>query len=1368
MTQTAKLTAFDGGAGENFGISVAIDGDTVVVSAYFDDIEATADQGSAYVFVKPAGGWADMTETAKLTATDGAAGDRFGRCVSISGDTVVAGAYYADVASNADQGAAYVFVKPAGGWADMTETAKLTASDGAASDRFGISVGISGDAVVVGADIDDVGGITDQGSAYVFVKPAGGWADMTQTGKLTAADGAAGDRFGVYVANSGDTVVAGSVLDDSGANTDQGSAYVFVKPESGWADMTQTAKLMASDGAASDYLGNSVAVSGDRVVVGAYIDDIGSNANQGSAYVFEKPASGWADMTETAKLTASDGAAQNYFGNSSSISGDTVVVGAFLHDIGAADEAGSVYVFAYSDIITTTTTTIPTTTTTLYPPSPASHFQYFTDGGISKIIRYIGPGGNVVIPAYIGGGIVQYINSGAFANCSTVTSITIPASAMYIDSSAFYPCTGLLNFDVTSGPSNYFSVDGVLFYYDNWGMGETYLMQYPGGRSGSYTVPSSLTGIFSNAFAYCAGLTSVTIPASITSIGANAFYRCTGLTGIEVDPDNANFSSQAGVLYNKTQTSLILYPLGLTGGFTIPDGVTSIGDYAFSGCNGLAGVTIPGSVTSIGKYAFQNCTSLTDVAISDGVTNIGDYAFSGCSSLSYIFLPVSVASIGPSAFQNCISLTGITIGGSVVTIGASAFSGCTGLTSISLLDGVTAIGTKAFYGCTGLSSVTIPGTVASIGQYAFQNCTGLTSVTIENGVTSIGGDVFSGCTGLTSISIPGSVTSISSSAFNGCTGLTSIEIDGSNFVYSSQDGVLYNKAMTTLIRCPVAKSGDFTIPASVTSIGESAFQDCTGLTSVTIPDSVVSIGSYAFRNCTGLTSVTIPGSATSIGMYAFYGCTGLSSLALLDGIASIGSSTFSDCTGLTDVTIPNSVTSIGSAAFARCSGLLTVTIPNSVTTLNDRVFWNCTGLTAVTLPNAATWIGNRTFSGCTGLSSVNIPASVKYISQWAFAGCTGLTTVTISGSLSTLDSGAFENCTSLTSAYFLDNAPGYTGADVFLNHASGFVVYYYYGHTGFTNPWCPYVNPYPPPVYGCYPTVMLGQTTTTTSVSPSDFQYYVSDNSVNITGYVGSGGEVVIPETIEGLPVVVIRGGAFGQNTSITGIIIPGNVTIIQNYAFYQCSGLTSITLTDGLTSIGSGAFMGCTGLTTVNIPGSVTNIADGAFLSCSNLASAYFYGNAPVMGGYVVSSCASGFTVYYLAEATGFSNPWYGYPAVVINPPSTTTTTVLPANDIDSDGVEDAVDNCPNNYNSRQLDADTDGIGDVCDTEPGCGGCGQTACENIDEDNDGIINNVDNCPSTCNAQQLDADSDGIGDVCDTSPGCGGCGQVACEAVCAL
>ncbi|MCC6904083.1 MAG: hypothetical protein IT377_34265 [Polyangiaceae bacterium] len=331
-TEQAKLKASDGAAGDFFGLSVSISGDTVVVGADEDVVGANYLQGSAYVFVRSGSSW---TEQAKLTASDGAASDLFGWSVSVFGDTVVVGAMEDDVGANGDQGSAYVFVRSGTSW---TQQAKLTSSDGAADDQFGCSVSVSGDTAVVGALFDDVGANAEQGSAYVFVRSGTSW---TQQAKLTAGDGADGDIFGRKVSTSGDTAVVGAELDDVGANKNQGSTYIFVRSGSTW---TEQAKLTASDGAANDYFGGSVSVFDDAVVIGAFGDDVGANYGQGSAYVFVRSGSTW---TERAKLTASDGAASDTLGNSVSLSGDTVVVGAPSDDVGAKDQ-GSAYPFRLS------------------------------------------------------------------------------------------------------------------------------------------------------------------------------------------------------------------------------------------------------------------------------------------------------------------------------------------------------------------------------------------------------------------------------------------------------------------------------------------------------------------------------------------------------------------------------------------------------------------------------------------------------------------------------------------------------------------------------------------------------------------------------------------------------------------------------------------------------------------------------------------------------------------------------------------------------------------------------------------------------------------------------------------------------------
>ncbi len=351
-SQVAKLTASAGEGGNQLGRSVAVDGDTVVVGAVLADGRVSC-SGSAYVFTKPNTGWADATETAKLTASDGANLDLFGYSVAVDGDTVVVGAYWDDDKGDYS-GAVYVFTKATDSvWADATETVKLTASDGAADDYFGYSVALDEDTMAVGAyQVNHVNGdgntVSNSGAAYVFTRQAGVWS---QVAKLTVSDRAADDYFGRSVAVDGDMVVVGADqvnhVDGNGNTVSySGAAYVFTKPSGVWDNATETAKLTASDAAAEDKFGISVAVDGDTVVVGAYQDD-DKGENPGSAYVFTKPGTGWATATETAKLTASDGAADDEFGTSVGIDGDTVVVGAHFDDDKGAD-SGSAYVYGVS------------------------------------------------------------------------------------------------------------------------------------------------------------------------------------------------------------------------------------------------------------------------------------------------------------------------------------------------------------------------------------------------------------------------------------------------------------------------------------------------------------------------------------------------------------------------------------------------------------------------------------------------------------------------------------------------------------------------------------------------------------------------------------------------------------------------------------------------------------------------------------------------------------------------------------------------------------------------------------------------------------------------------------------------------------
>ena len=423
----------------------------------------------------------------------------------------------------------------------------------------------------------------------------------------------------------------------------------------------------------------------------------------------------------------------------------------------------------------------------------------------------------------------------------------------------------------------------------------------------SLQIPEGVIRIGESAFSGCTSLQSITIPNSVISMGINIFNECNALEsvtmplvgkkiedGLEVD---MRFGDYFGWNVPETLKTVVI------------NGGDKIGEYAFYICSGLTSITIPDGVTSIGGQAFCGCTGLTSITIPDGVTSIGREAFSGCTGLTSITIPDGVTSIGGRAFCGCSGLTSITIPDGVTSIGEEAFSGCTGLTSITIPDSVISIGINIFNECNALESVTMPligkkiedglevdmrfydyfgwnvpetlKTVVinggdTIGEGIFESCSRITSITITDGVTSIGTGAFAYCYGLTSITIPDSVTSISDGVFAFCPGIASITVDADNTVYHSADDCIIETASKTLI----AGCKNSVIPndGSVTSIGDSAFAYCSGLTSITIPDSVTSIGYRAFYWCSSLTSVTIPDSVTSIGEKAFSDCSNLTDI----------------------------------------------------------------------------------------------------------------------------------------------------------------------------------------------------------------------------------------------------------------------------------------------------------------------------------------------------------------------------------------------------------------------------------------------------------------------------------------------------------
>ncbi|MCD8341880.1 MAG: leucine-rich repeat protein [Clostridiales bacterium] len=371
-------------------------------------------------------------------------------------------------------------------------------------------------------------------------------------------------------------------------------------------------------------------------------------------------------------------------------------------------------------------------------------------------------------------------------------------------------------------------------------------------------------------------ITDIVIGAGVTHIGDRAFYGA------------SNVNQYVAI---KSIT------------FEDESNLTSIGDYAFAPADSgekntvLESLELPEGLETIGNYAFYQYIALTNLTIPDSVTSIGNYAFYYCSSLTSLTFGADsqLTSIGSHAFYEADSLVNVTLPEKLTSIGDNAFTNCDNLNSIELPDSLISIGSSAFSGCTALNSITIPASVTSIGSSAFNQCSGLRTVTFGDGseLTAISDSTFKGCTSLTSINLPDSVTSIGNYAFSGCTALT-----------------------------------DINLPDDLTELGSYAFYNCSALTEIDIPDGVTAIEDYTFYGCTNLATVNLPDGLTSIGAYAFYNDTALTGVALPDDLTSIGAYAFYHTDSLTDITIPNAVESIGAYAFYN-SGLTEVTFKNT-------------------------------------------------------------------------------------------------------------------------------------------------------------------------------------------------------------------------------------------------------------------------------------------------------------------------------------------------------------------------------------------------------------------------------------------------------
>lgn len=831
---------------------------------------------------------------------------------------------------------------------------------------------------------------------------------------------------------------------------------------------------------------------------------------------------------------------------------------------------------------------------------------------------------------------VKNIYSNVFSGCHSLASIQLPSQLETIENYAFQGCIDLGSITIPNSVKQIlkdafrgciFQKDSLinnssLTYSANWGAtlcdeqtGDGLLMigdTIVGCRTWatSVTIPDNVKTIPDYLFNGYPNLTSVYIGKGVTSLGEMAFRGCSKLSSIQVDAENETYDSRdnCNAIIEKATNTLIVGCCKST----VPNGVVSIGNYAFSRCFNLASITLPNTVESVGDYAFEDCYNLSTVAIGRGLKSVGCDAFWFCSNLSKVIVPdtglwYDISFSNPNAnplfrahylwSDEFTKITEITIPNDITNIKDYVFCGCYALTDVSIPNSVTSIGDGAFRDCQYLSSIAIPNSVTSIGECAFTSCDGLTSITIPNSVTSIERSAFSYCNGLTSITIPNSVTSIGDNAFYNCLNLTSA-------IIANDD-----------TKRGVTKASDVS-ENSGTNIGSDAFAYCQNLTSVTIGSGVASIGERAFVNCNNLVSVTlnsdsvvsasrtnstsmntifgeqvktyiIGDSVNSIGDYAFYHCTGLTSIIISDSVTSIGSNAFRDCTSLTSIINGNGITSIGSDAFKGAAwydnqpdGLIYI----------GKVAYMYKGEMApnthIIIEDGTTEIASNAFNGYDALSSIDIPNSVIRIGERAFNGCYSLSTITIPNSLTTIEKYAFRNCTGLTSLN-LGNSVKSIGENAF---------------------------------YGC---------TNLISVSGGDNITNIERRAFDNTAWYNN-----LPDGLNYLGKVAYK--YKGTMPSETQILIKEGTLGIAAYAFDGCSGMTSVVMPSSMTFIGIRAFSRCTNL--LDVYCYAANVPEVAIVRSS--IDAPFY-KVPTSSATLHVPAAS-------LDAYSTTSPWSGFGSIV------------------------------------------------------------------------------------------------------------------------
>ena len=846
-----------------------------------------------------------------------------------------------------------------------------------------------------------------------------------------------------------------------------------------------------------------------------------------------------------------------------------------------------------------------------------------------------------------------------FSYCLSLESVALNTADPYtIGNSSFFSCTGLTSISPTQniisiGPSAF---QGCISLNLNLSQatGLTTIGNYAFSSSGltSIALPLLVTVLSEGVFLGCQNLTSVGLTSGLTTIQNNAFSFCPNLLTLTIPASVttiesiAFYGSGTGTLFFNTNTPTLSLAADTFSGIVNPDIIyIPVGGNNAAWTAAVTAAGWQGTVVNqplVFEYLINATTGIVNGFLgpipstitlptqvsSITVTGFIDNLFYSQSAITSVIVPTPSAegftTLSSGIFDSCVNITTVTINEGVTEIAALAFRGCSALTTISLPTSLTTFGETVFASCTSLQSITIPSQITALADNLFKACTSLTSINLPAGLVTIGVTTFGGCNSLISLDLSSctSLTYIGNLAFKQCNGLTSIILPDS-VTYIGIGAFLGCVALETI-----------SLPASLTSLGTSAFESCVSLVTITIPSQITALADNLFKACSSLTDVTLPAGLVSIGNFTFTGCTALPSITLPDSVLYIGQSAFQGCTLLASLTPLTALTYIGQSAFQDCTSLnLDLSQAIGLTTLLPYAFSGCTMLTTLNIVGLTGLLslGTGVFDS-SGLTVAILPPQIIALPDQFFINCTSLASTTLPDSLQTIGLQVFQGCTALI---YLDIPAGVNQIGDSAFASSGIVNFNF--------------NNDIPPIFGntvftgiadqntIYITIAADNDTWTAAVTATGWSGAVTnvttgygyriDSSGNVYATVGTfPSSITLPTTVDTITVTSFSPSLFLNNTDIQYVTVPtGSFTYLPASMFQGCTSLATVTISSSaIITLDPSIFQGCTALISVSGASNVTSIGASAFKGCTSLASLTIPSSLTTIGTETLRECTS------------------------------------------------------------------------------------------------------------------------------------------------